>query len=77
MSVQMSDAAKAARAAYNREWKKKNPEKVKAYKKKYRRNHPEVVRACLRRWKQKNPDKVALYNVHYWEKKALEMQERA
>lgn len=29
--VEMTDEAKAARAAYMREWRKRNPEKVKEY----------------------------------------------
>lgn len=31
----MTDAARAARAAYQREWQRRNPDKVRAYQSKY------------------------------------------
>ena len=57
----MSEAAIECRREYRRrsarEWRKKNREKVNAYK---------------REWSRKNPDKVKLYQVRYWERKAAQ-----
>lgn len=51
----MSDEAKAAKAAYQRE---------------YRRTHKQNYNAYNRAWRAKNRDKVAQYNNNYWEKRA-------
>lgn len=51
----MSDEAKKAKAAYQRE---------------YRKKHKEQVNASMRKWRAKNKDKVNKYNAEYWEKKA-------
>lgn len=52
----MTDKAKAARAEYMREYRKKNPEKIAAYMREYRKKNPEKIAACM---------------LRYWEKKAL------
>ena len=54
---ELSDEAKAARAAYQRE---------------YRRNHPGVNKEYHRKWLQNNPEAKAKYNADYWERKAIE-----
>lgn len=56
----MNDAAKKARADYQREYKRKNAEKINAYN---------------RAWRKANPEKVKEYNSNYWQKKAAEMNE--
>lgn len=54
----MTDAAKAAKAAYMKEWRQKNADAVREYNK---------------QWRNENPDKVAEYQQRYWEKKAEAM----
>lgn len=55
----MTDAAKAARRDYLREYKRKNAAKINAYN---------------RKWRKDNPEKVKEYNLKYWSKKAQEAQ---
>lgn len=43
------DSCKAAKQIQNNQWRKKNPEKVKAHLDTWRRNHPENYRAIQRR----------------------------
>jgi hypothetical protein len=61
-------------AEYTRQWKQKNPEKVREQKKRYRGKHPEKFVEAVKRWKQKNPEKVKeqkkRYNEKYPEKDA-------
>ena len=56
----MTDEAKQARAEYQREYKRKNAEKINAYN---------------RAWRKANPEKTRQYNQNYWQKKANEMNE--
>ena len=51
----MTEAARAARNAYKREYRTKNREKINAYR---------------REWSQKNPEKVRRYELDFWERKA-------
>ena len=51
----MTDAAKEARRIYQREYKRRNAEKINAYN---------------RKWRKENPDKTRQYNQNYWNKKA-------
>lgn len=51
----MTEKAKKARAAYKREWTRKNAEHVRAY---------------YRAWYAANPEKVKAYRDRYWEKRA-------
>lgn len=55
-----SPTAEDMRRAYQREWRKKNVEKIREYNK---------------RWRMKNPEKTALYKARYWQKKADEMRQ--
>lgn len=43
--------------AYNREWRKANPEKKRAIDKKSRLKHIDKARASSRKWQKDNPDK--------------------
>ena len=52
----MNEIARQARNAYQREWKRKNREKLNAYQ---------------RRWRSENPDRVRQYNEDYWTKKGI------
>lgn len=53
----MTDEAKEARRKYQREYKRKNAEKINAYN---------------RAWRKANPEKARQYNLNYWSKKAAE-----
>ncbi|WP_179085548.1 hypothetical protein [Paenibacillus sp. FSL H7-0326] len=50
----MNEEARQARNKYFREYRKKNPEKVKEYR---------------RKWRKENREKVKQYQERYWEKK--------
>ena len=56
----MTDKAKEARRAYQKEYKRKNAEKINAYN---------------RAWRKANPEKTRQYNQNYWSKKAAENAE--
>ena len=51
----MTDKAKAARREYQREYKRRNAERINAYN---------------RAWRKANPEKARQYNQNYWTKKA-------
>lgn len=57
--MNLSDEAKAARAAYQRE-----------YMNNYRRNNRDYINSYQNEWRLKNPEKTAKYNAEYWERKA-------
>jgi hypothetical protein len=57
--MELSNKAKKIRNAYQREWRKKNPDKETIY------------REYQREWRKKNPDKIKKYNQNYWEHKAF------
>ena len=45
---------RASRAAYLREWRRKNPEKSREIQRRWRENHPEEVKAAQERyWKKR------------------------
>ena len=54
----MTDEAKEARRAYQRQWRAKNKAEILAYQKK---------------WRSENPDKVKEYQERYWENKIERM----
>ena len=43
-------AAAAARREYQREWARKNPDKVRQYQRKWARNNPDKVKAAQERY---------------------------
>lgn len=51
----MTEEAKQARAAYLKEYRKKNAQRINAYQREYRKN---------------NPDKARNWQANYWQKKA-------
>ena len=53
----MTQEARDARAAYMREYRKRNKDKLNAY---------------ARQWRKENPEKVASYTERQWEKRAKE-----
>lgn len=60
MSLALSDSAKEARRNYEREYRKKNSEKLLEYHRNYEKN---------------NPEKLKQYKINYWEKKASKQSE--
>ena len=59
--AEMSKAAREAKRAYMREWRKNNRDKTNGY---------------LKKWRQENPEKVKEYNRRHWEKKAAEQEQK-
>jgi GrpB-like predicted nucleotidyltransferase (UPF0157 family) len=53
--MELSKEAKEAKNAYQREWRRRNPEKQRMY---------------LNKWLKKNPEKRKQYQQRYWERKA-------
>ncbi len=51
----MTEEAKQARAAYLKEYRRKNAQRINAYQREYRKN---------------NPDKARSWQANYWQKKA-------
>jgi hypothetical protein len=49
----------AARRKYAAEWQRKNPDKVRAYSKKWAAGHPQERSAAVASWRDRNPEKVA------------------
>lgn len=79
--MEAMEAAKAARReyyrAYQREYRKKNPEKAKESQKRWREKNREKVRKQQNEWRRNNPDKVRKINERYWIKKGRQAIEAA
>jgi hypothetical protein len=56
MNKELSPAAREARNAYQREYRRRKP----------------ANNAYHREWRRRNPDKIRQYNLNYWERKANE-----
>lgn len=54
----LTDEQKASRAAYNREWRARNPEKIKEHSKRSREKNKDKIRARQRQWVEDNRDYV-------------------
>lgn len=52
--------------AYIKEWRKRNPDKMKQYAKTYRVRHREEENDRARKWRAKNPEKVREAQRNYW-----------
>lgn len=50
-----------------REWRKKNPDKIKERNKKYRSKNKDKIREYQRAWAKKNPDKIRQKSIRYFE----------
>ena len=66
----MDEKALESRRKYQREWQRRNREKVREYQKKWRLKNPDKVRDSHREWQRQNKDKVKSYQETYWAKKA-------
>lgn len=53
----ISQNSKAKRAEYNRQWRKRNPEKLKAYAKKYKRKYTDTARKQVKAWRLLNRER--------------------
>ena len=62
----LSEAARTARNEYTREWRRKNPDKVRQYN----AASKESNRIYYKSWRKKNPDKVKRYYLTKWENRA-------
>lgn len=51
-------AGSKSRAAYQREWRKKNLDKVTVYQREWRKKNPEKVTVAKQKWYEKNRDKI-------------------
>ena len=60
-------ASKAEKAAYKREWRKRNPEKARLAAKRWQAKNPR--KEYYREWKRKNPEKVARNQKKQWLKR--------
>ena len=54
----INTACKECNNKRSREWKAKNPEKVKEARKRWQAKNPEKVKEAVKRWQAKNPEKV-------------------
>lgn len=59
----MPFASKEACAAYNREYQRKNREKLREYFREYQRKNRERVRERFDAWAEKNPERIAKYRA--------------
>lgn len=57
------------RRAYKKMWREQNPDKVKAHAKKYRETHKKEIAEYHRQWQQENPDKVKANTIRYLQRK--------
>lgn len=56
----LTDEQRERRREYHRQYKRDNPEIVKAQKLRWRKKNAERIAENTRRWKKENPEKVAL-----------------
>jgi hypothetical protein len=66
----MTEQALEQKRAYQREWNKRNREKVKEYQQAWKSKNKDKVKEYQREWNRKHPDKVKEYQNNYWSKKA-------
>lgn len=52
-------------AEYQREYKRKHPDKVRQWNLTYLERHPETARAAKQRWRDENKEHIAEYNRQY------------
>ena len=67
--VEMSEAAKEARRAYNRAYQEKNRERLREYNRKWKAEHRDKVNASQRK-------RAGEYEARKWEKKAAQMRKQ-
>lgn len=62
---------------YQRQWRKSNPEKVKAHTKTYYKNHKEQVHAKNKAWRGRHSDQMKAYQKKWWEEKGKDAYYRS
>lgn len=50
---------------YTKEWRKKNPDRLKEQQRRYAERHPEVMAANMKLYKERHPDRVVEYGKQY------------
>ena len=68
---------RAAKAAYQREYKRNNRDKINALQRKHYKKHREKVREYQRKWRLANPDKCREYNRNAWKRRALKLRQQS
>jgi len=53
------------KAEYQKEWRRRNPEKVKEYVRRWRANNPERAKALAKSWRERNRDRVRIKHEEY------------
>lgn len=71
----MTEQAKAARAAYIREYQAKNKEKIAESRHKYYEAHKEQIKANSRRYYEAHKEEIKARTAVYWDKKAAQLME--
>lgn len=54
------------RRACDRQWRQRNPDKIRDYCRRYRAKHPEKVREVQRRYRQSHLEKFHAWDAKYW-----------
>lgn len=66
----MTDEERERKNAYQREWTRKNPEKARAAKARYRANNPEKVSATKADWQRRNRERCNAYKRAWYARQA-------
>lgn len=61
--------------SYDKEYRKKNKEKIKEYNKEYKENHKEKIKKKNKEYREKNKEKIKEYNKDYGEKNKEKIKE--
>lgn len=64
------------RAAYMREWRARNPDKIREAKKRYRASHKEKLAAYMRDYRQRHPE-LKMYHKIYNIKRQMREETQA
>lgn len=70
----MSEEAREARREYQREYRKKNADRIRANKREWQHRNKERCNGYVRAWRRNHPDAVSEINARYWKKKAEQMK---
>lgn len=66
----MTEEAKEARRAYQRQYRKDNADRIRANKREWQHRNKERCNGYVRAWRRNHPDAVSEINARYWMKKA-------
>lgn len=71
----LTEEARKWRNAYLKQWREKNPERYREYRRAYYEKNKEKIKAANSEWRRKNRDKVRKNLEAFYERKAQEMKE--